>query len=84
MRVHKLAGAVALGAALTLALFSGRAEAGMKVHNGLSGHNGMKVHNGLGMHNGMKVHNGATISGTWVMRTINPARSLSAAVKARR
>ena len=73
-----LTGVLALGAALTLALFSGRAEAG------LSGHNGMKVHNGISGHNGMKVHNGVTVSGTWLVRTINPARPLSAAVRARR
>jgi hypothetical protein len=44
----------------------------------------MKVHNGLSGHNGMKVHNGVTVSGTWLVRTINPARPLSAAVWARR
>jgi hypothetical protein len=104
----KLTGALAFGAALTLALFSGRAEAGltaqnglssqngmkihngltsqngMKVHNGLTSQNGMKVHNGLTAQNGMKVHNGVRASGTWFMRTVDPARPLSAAVKARR
>ena len=53
-----LAGTAVLGAALTLSLFAGRAEAGMKVHNGLFSQNGMKVHNGLFSQNGMKVHNG--------------------------
>jgi hypothetical protein len=126
VRARKLASVVALGAVLTLAVFAGRAEAGlasqngmssqnglftqngmkvhngltaqngmkvhnglaaqngMKVHNGLNSQNGMKVHNGLNSQNGMKVHNGVMVSGTWFMRTINPARSLSAAVRARR
>jgi hypothetical protein len=32
----------------------------------------------------MKIHNGATVSGSWVMRTLNPSRPLAAAAKARR
>ena len=87
MTIKKTSATIAAIATLTVMILSGRSEAGMKVHNGLSAVNGMKIHNGLSAVNGMKIHNGLSAGGAaaptniWIANGINPGKALSSSIK---
>ena len=75
MTIKKTSATIAAIATLTVMILSGRSEAGMKVHNGLSAVNGMKIHNGL------SAGGAAAPTNIWIANGINPGKALSSSIK---